>query len=134
MVFNINVADRQFVCFRSLPKYEASHEFQTKKKRQQQRQQQEEQAKRMKVQHHPAPHTRLPPIQQQPLRPGSHQPGHNLGAPVHANGVPNQHNNNYNNRYCVLTTKKNLLLVFYSRLPQAFTCTFLVGGVMLVIR
>jgi cyclin-dependent kinase 12/13 len=84
----------------SLPKYEASHEYQTKKKRQQQRQQQEEQAKRMKVIHHPAPHTRLPPIQQQPLRPGPHQPGHNLGPPLHANGVSNQHNNY--NRYSEL--------------------------------
>ncbi|KAL8161063.1 hypothetical protein V2J09_012552, partial [Rumex salicifolius] len=46
---------------KSLPKYEASHEFQTKKKRQQQRQQ-EEAAKRQKVQH-PPPHTRLPPVQ-----------------------------------------------------------------------
>lgn len=82
----------------SLPKYEASHEYQTKKKRQQQRQQQEEQAKRMKVIHHPAPHARLPPIQQQPLRPGPHQPGHNLGPPLHANGLSNQQHNNYNNR------------------------------------
>nr|CAD1826347.1 unnamed protein product [Ananas comosus var. bracteatus] len=44
---------------KSLPKYESSHEFQTKKKRQQQRQQ-EETAKRQKLQH-PQPHTRLPP-------------------------------------------------------------------------
>ncbi|XP_057430682.1 cyclin-dependent kinase C-2-like [Lotus japonicus] len=47
---------------KSLPKYESSHEFQTKKKRQQQRQN-EENAKRLKLQH-PQPHTRLPPIQQ----------------------------------------------------------------------
>lgn len=47
---------------RSLPKYESSHEFQTKKKRQQQRQN-EEMAKRQKVQH-PHQHARLPPIQQ----------------------------------------------------------------------
>ncbi|KAI3706097.1 hypothetical protein L1987_76352 [Smallanthus sonchifolius] len=43
---------------KSLPKYESSHEFQTKKKRQQR--QNEEIAKRQKVQQH----TRLPPVQQ----------------------------------------------------------------------
>ncbi|KAI8020744.1 Cyclin-dependent kinase C-2 [Camellia lanceoleosa] len=42
---------------RSLPKYESSHEFQTKKKRQQQRQN-EEMAKRQKLQH-PQQHARL---------------------------------------------------------------------------
>ncbi|XP_075474287.1 cyclin-dependent kinase C-1-like isoform X3 [Primulina tabacum] len=47
---------------KSLPKYDSSHEFQTKKKRQQQRQN-EEIAKRQKLQH-PQQHTRLPPIQQ----------------------------------------------------------------------
>lgn len=47
---------------KSLPKYESSHEFQTKKKRQQQRQN-EEMAKRQKLQH-PQQHSRLPPIQQ----------------------------------------------------------------------
>lgn len=47
---------------KSLPKYESSHEFQTKKKRQQQRQN-EEIAKRQKIQH-PQQHARLPPIQQ----------------------------------------------------------------------
>ncbi|XP_055834159.1 cyclin-dependent kinase C-1-like isoform X1 [Solanum dulcamara] len=47
---------------RSLPKYESSHEFQTKKKRQQQRQN-EEMAKRHKLPH-PQQHSRLPPIQQ----------------------------------------------------------------------
>ncbi|GAA0142271.1 non-receptor serine/threonine protein kinase [Lithospermum erythrorhizon] len=46
---------------RSLPKYESSHEFQTKKKRQQQRQN-EEMAKKQKLQH-PQQHARLPPIQ-----------------------------------------------------------------------
>nr|KYP73202.1 Cyclin-dependent kinase C-2 [Cajanus cajan] len=46
---------------KSLPKYESSHEFQTKKKRQQR--QNEEMAKRQKMQH-----PRLPPIQQ----PGQH--------------------------------------------------------------
>lgn len=71
----------------SLPKYEASHEFQTKKKRQQQRQQQEELTKRQKTQH-PQPHSRLPPLQQpaqahMPLRPGPNQPAHNA-APAQA--------------------------------------------------
>ncbi|KAL8233481.1 hypothetical protein R6Q59_019581 [Mikania micrantha] len=47
---------------KSLPKYESSHEFQTKKKRQQQRQN-EEIAKRQKQQH-PQQHARLPPVQQ----------------------------------------------------------------------
>ncbi|KAL1536730.1 [pyruvate dehydrogenase (acetyl-transferring)] kinase [Salvia divinorum] len=47
---------------KSLPKYESSHEFQTKKRRQQQRQN-EEIAKRQKLQH-PQQHARLPPIQQ----------------------------------------------------------------------
>jgi cyclin-dependent kinase 12/13 len=51
---------------KSLPKYESSHEFQTKKKRQQQRQN-EEIAKRKKLQH-PHQHTRLPPIQQSQLQ------------------------------------------------------------------
>ncbi|XP_074557486.1 cyclin-dependent kinase C-2-like [Curcuma longa] len=69
---------------RSLPKYESSHEFQTKKKRQQQRQQ-EETAKRQKLQH-PQPHARLPPIQQTgqlhpQIRPGHPQPIHNAPPP-----------------------------------------------------
>lgn len=47
---------------KSLPKYESSHEFQTKKKRQQQRQQ-DETAKRQKLQHqHQHQNTRLPPV------------------------------------------------------------------------
>ncbi|KAJ6814679.1 cyclin-dependent kinase C-2 [Iris pallida] len=83
---------------KSLPKYEASHEFQTKKKRQQQRQH-EEMAKRQKLQH-PQPHARLPPIQQtggQPhpqIRPGPSQPIHNpqpqmaAGGPGHHYGKP----------------------------------------------
>jgi len=81
---------------KSLPKYESSHEFQTKKKRQQQRQH-EEMAKRQKLQH-PQPHTRIPPIQQtgQPhgIRPGSSQPIHNpqpqmvAGGPSHHYGKP----------------------------------------------
>ncbi|OVA18849.1 Protein kinase domain [Macleaya cordata] len=70
---------------KSLPKYESSHEFQTKKKRQQQRQQ-EETAKRQKLQHSQQ-HSRLPPIQQSgqvhpQLRPGPNQPMHNSQPPV----------------------------------------------------
>ncbi|KAG6383166.1 hypothetical protein SASPL_157091 [Salvia splendens] len=66
---------------KSLPKYESSHEFQTKKKRQQQRQN-DENAKRQKVQH-PQQHARLPPIQQSGQ---SH--------PQHWNGSSHQMNNN----------------------------------------
>ncbi|KAF2537805.1 hypothetical protein F2Q68_00022992 [Brassica cretica] len=47
---------------KSLPTYEASHEFQTKKKRQEQRQR-EEAAKRQKLQHPHQQHSRLPPLQ-----------------------------------------------------------------------
>ncbi|KAJ8619179.1 hypothetical protein MRB53_015365 [Persea americana] len=70
---------------KSLPKYESSHEFQTKKKRQQQRQH-EEMAKRQKLQH-PPQHARLPPIQptgqaHPQLRPGPNQPIHNSQPPV----------------------------------------------------
>ncbi|XP_028550674.1 cyclin-dependent kinase C-2-like [Dendrobium catenatum] len=81
---------------KSLPKYESSHEFQTKKKRQQQRQH-EEMAKRQKLQH-PQPHARLPPIQQtgQPhpqMWPGPGQPIHNAqpqmaAGPSHHYGKP----------------------------------------------
>ncbi|EOY25416.1 Cyclin-dependent kinase C,1 isoform 2, partial [Theobroma cacao] len=60
---------------KSLPKYESSHEFQTKKKRQQQRQH-EENAKRQKLQH-PQPHTRLPPIQQSGQAHAQMRPGPN---------------------------------------------------------
>ncbi|GMI75740.1 cyclin-dependent kinase C;1 [Hibiscus trionum] len=71
---------------KSLPKYESSHEFQTKKKRQQQRQQ-EENAKRQKLQH-PQPHARLPPIQSgqahAQMRPGPNPPLHGSQAPVAA--------------------------------------------------
>lgn len=63
-----------------MPKYESSHEFQTKKKRQQQRQN-EEIAKRQKLQH-PQQHARLPPIQQSGQ---SHQ--------QHWNGTGHQMNN-----------------------------------------
>ncbi|KAL8134008.1 cyclin-dependent kinase C-1-like [Apium graveolens] len=61
---------------KSLPKYESSHEFQTKKKRQQQRAN-EEIAKRQKLQH-PQQHSRLAPQMQQSGQ--SHPPqwsGHN---------------------------------------------------------
>lgn len=81
---------------KSLPKYESSHEFQTKKKRQQQRQH-EEAAKRQKLQH-PQPHARLPPIQQTgqvhpQLRPGQSQQIHNpppaaVAGPSHQYGKP----------------------------------------------
>lgn len=79
----------------SLPKYEASHEFQTKRKRQQQRQQQDDMTKRQKTQHPQQPHGRLPPPQQNisghmPLRPGPSQPVHNPAplpsAPAHHYG------------------------------------------------
>ncbi|XP_068637541.1 cyclin-dependent kinase C-2-like [Aristolochia californica] len=90
---------------KSLPKYESSHEFQTKKKRQQQRQH-EETAKRQKLQH-PQQHQRLPPIQQTgqahpQLRPGPNQPmhlsqppvvapNHNYGKPRGPSGGPNRY-------------------------------------------
>lgn len=65
----------------SLPKYESSHDFQTKKKRQQQRQH-DEMAKRQKISQHPQQHVRLPPIQNAgqghlPLRPGPNPPMQN---------------------------------------------------------
>ncbi|BBN10369.1 cyclin-dependent kinase 12/13 [Marchantia polymorpha subsp. ruderalis] len=64
----------------SLPKYETSHEYQTKKKRQQQRQQQEEMAKRMKM-HHQQPH--LPPVPPAfPPRPPNGRPAHNNPPPA----------------------------------------------------
>ncbi|KAJ4767392.1 Cyclin dependent kinase C [Rhynchospora pubera] len=69
---------------KSLPKYESSHEFQTKKKRQQQRQQ-EEAAKRQKLSH-PLPHTQFPPIQQ-PSQPHPHvRPG--MKPPMHRSQLP----------------------------------------------
>ncbi|KAL5992416.1 Cyclin-dependent kinase C-2 [Asimina triloba] len=79
---------------KSLPKYESSHEFQTKKKRQQQRQY-EETAKRQKLQH-PQQHARLPPIQQTgqahpQLRPGPNQPMHSSQPPMVAG--PSHHYN-----------------------------------------
>ncbi|KAG6769005.1 hypothetical protein POTOM_024620 [Populus tomentosa] len=72
---------------KSLPKYEASHEFQTKKKRQQQRQH-EENAKRQKLQHQQQ-HGRLPPTQQSgqahpQMRSGPNQPLHSSQPPVAA--------------------------------------------------
>ncbi|XP_010523357.2 PREDICTED: cyclin-dependent kinase C-1-like, partial [Tarenaya hassleriana] len=72
---------------KSLPAYEASHEFQTKKKRQQQRQN-EEAAKRQKVQH-PQQQHRLPPIQHGGGQ--SHPPPHWPGGPNHPiNNAPPQ--------------------------------------------
>ncbi|KAK9271523.1 hypothetical protein L1049_001883 [Liquidambar formosana] len=77
---------------KSLPKYESSHEFQTKKKRQQQRQN-EEIAKRQKQQH-PQQHARLPPIQHTgqahpPHWPGPNHPMNNSQPPV--SGGPSHH-------------------------------------------
>ncbi|KAG9152480.1 hypothetical protein Leryth_016412 [Lithospermum erythrorhizon] len=91
---------------KSLPKYESSHEFQTKKKRQQQRQH-DEAAKRQKVQHQQQ-HSRLPPIQQTaqghpPMRTGPNQnmhgnqsqavggPGHHYGKPRGPSGGPGRY-------------------------------------------
>ncbi|GAU21052.1 hypothetical protein TSUD_132640 [Trifolium subterraneum] len=80
---------------KSLPKYESSHEFQTKKKRQQQRLN-EENAKRLKMQH-PQQHTRLPPIQQggqhAQMRQGPSHPVHGsqpavAAGPSHHYGKP----------------------------------------------
>ncbi|KAJ3707684.1 hypothetical protein LUZ61_011389 [Rhynchospora tenuis] len=72
---------------KSLPTYESSHEFQTKRKRQQQRQQ-EEDGKRQKVSRQP-PHTRLAPNRQPgqlhpPVRPGLNQPIHGSQPPMAA--------------------------------------------------
>ncbi|KAK4792085.1 hypothetical protein SAY86_022520 [Trapa natans] len=81
---------------KSLPKYESSHEFQTKKKRQQQRQQQGEAAKRQRLQL-PSQHSRLPPIQQsgQPhtaqIRPGPNPLMHGSQPPVPAGGAQVHH-------------------------------------------
>ncbi|KAM7277466.1 hypothetical protein ACFE04_019332 [Oxalis oulophora] len=72
---------------KSLPTYESSHEFQTKKKRQQQRQM-EEAAKRQKLQH-PQPHSRLPPIQHGTGQ--SHNPPHWPNSAPVSNG-PGHHN------------------------------------------
>lgn len=78
----------------SLPKYESSHDFQTKKKRQQQRKN-EEQAKRQKLQH-PQQHTRLPPIQHggrgQPQHwHGPNHPTNNSQPSVHAGPTHHQY-------------------------------------------
>ncbi|KAL6518702.1 Cyclin-dependent kinase C-2 [Orobanche hederae] len=77
---------------KSLPKYEASHEFQTKKKRQQQRQH-EENTKRQKLQHHQQ-HSRIPPVQQSghanpQIRTGPNPPP--LGSQPQVSGVPSHH-------------------------------------------
>ncbi|CAN8299022.1 unnamed protein product [Cochlearia groenlandica] len=70
---------------KSLPTYESSHEFQTKKKRQQQRQN-EEAAKRQKVQHPQQQHSRLPPLQHGGQ---SHAPPHWPAGPNHpTNNAP----------------------------------------------
>ncbi|XP_074273667.1 cyclin-dependent kinase C-1-like [Silene latifolia] len=90
---------------KSLPKYEASHEFQTKKKRQHQKQQ-EEDAKRQKLQH--PPHQPRQPVQQSgqahgQARPGPSRPVHNsqqsgpagpgshYGNPRGSSGGPNRY-------------------------------------------
>ncbi|CAM8899850.1 unnamed protein product [Rhodiola kirilowii] len=78
---------------KSLPRYESSHEFQTKKKRQQERQN-NEMAKKNKMLY-PAQHTRLPPIQHT-----GHAPPHwaaknhptNASQPI-ASGAPGHHYN-----------------------------------------
>ncbi|GJZ50878.1 agamous-like MADS-box protein AGL80 [Tanacetum coccineum] len=60
---------------KSLPKYESSHEFQTKNKRKQQREL-EEKAKKQKTQH-PQQHARLPPVQHSGQAHSQHWGGHN---------------------------------------------------------
>ncbi|KAL7084688.1 hypothetical protein ACP275_14G237100 [Erythranthe tilingii] len=70
---------------KSLPKYEASHEFQTKKKRQQQRQL-DENAKRQKLQHQQQQHSRVPPAQQ--MRPGPNAPAQPQAAGHHYGNKP----------------------------------------------
>ncbi|PWA85775.1 transcription factor, MADS-box [Artemisia annua] len=60
---------------KSLPKYESSHEFQTKNKRKQQREN-EEKAKKQKTQH-PQQHARLPPVQHSGQGQSQHWGGHN---------------------------------------------------------
>ncbi|XP_073054452.1 cyclin-dependent kinase C-1-like [Primulina eburnea] len=77
---------------KSLPKYESSHEFQTKKKRQQQRQH-EENSKRQKLQHQQQ-YSRLPPIQQSghghpQMRSGPNPPLNTSQTQVA--GAPNHH-------------------------------------------
>lgn len=91
-----------FCSWCSLPKYEASHEFQTKRKRQEQRLI-EETARKLNLAH-PPPHARLPPIQQsghvfqdrnhsvnqlQHLRPTG--PSNLYGNPVVDAGLPNRY-------------------------------------------
>ncbi|PWA67853.1 serine/threonine-protein kinase Rad53 [Artemisia annua] len=99
---------------KSLPKYEASHEFQTKKKRQQQRQH-DEAAKRQKIQHQQQQHSRIPPPMQQQsgqahaqMRPGPpNAPMHGSqpqlvaggGGPGHHYGKPRGGPSGGSNRY-----------------------------------
>ncbi|KAL9691848.1 hypothetical protein QQ045_012275 [Rhodiola kirilowii] len=78
---------------KSLPRYESSHEFQTKKKRQQERQN-NEMAKKNKMPY-PAQHTRLPPIQHTgPAPPHWAAKNHptNASQPI-ASGAPGHHYN-----------------------------------------
>ncbi len=75
----------------SLPKYEASHEFQTKKKRQQQRQQQEEAAKRQKTMNHPPCHVHVSSLPALPLHHVPAHATHNTGLSPHVTIPVNQH-------------------------------------------
>ncbi|KAF2537811.1 hypothetical protein F2Q68_00022994 [Brassica cretica] len=78
---------------KSLPTYEASHEFQTKKKRQEQRQR-EEAAKRQKLQHPHQQHSRLPPLQHggQSHAAAPHWPAHPTNnAPPQVPAGPSHH-------------------------------------------
>lgn len=70
---------------KSLPTYESSHEFQTKKKRQQMRHN-EEAAKKQKLQHPQQQHSRLPPQQ--------HGVGQSHAAPLWPAGPNHPMNNN----------------------------------------
>ncbi|KNA18765.1 hypothetical protein SOVF_067640 [Spinacia oleracea] len=93
---------------KSLPKYEASHEFQTKKKRQMQRSN-EETAKRQNL-CYPPPHARLPPIQHKPqlLQEHNHSvnnqlqqpfptlPSNLYSEPLVDVGLPNRYHSNGN--------------------------------------
>ncbi|KAJ1686940.1 hypothetical protein LUZ63_018330 [Rhynchospora breviuscula] len=77
---------------KSLPKYESSHEFQTKKKRQQQRQQ-EEAAKQQKLSH-PLPGMKQPMHGSQlPMAGG---PSHHYGKPRGPSGAPSRYQQGVN--------------------------------------
>ncbi|KAK1439498.1 hypothetical protein QVD17_05317 [Tagetes erecta] len=75
---------------KSLPKYEASHEFQTKKKRQQQRQH-DEAMKRQKTHHQQQQHSRLPPTMQQQSGQAHGQMRPNAPMQLGAGGGPGHH-------------------------------------------